>query len=357
MNCCIRRAIAVAALSTAGVCWGGASAQTAINLTIASSHSPAFIPVGVMAGSFKDEVDRHLKAAGGKYRINWKEAYGGTLYKLQDTMEAVRDGITDIGWVGTLWESDTMPLSNITYFTPFTTGNMKLQATVMDRLIRTVPAMKKEWEDNNMVYLGPSVSETYHLWTNFPISSLGDLKGRKINAPGAAARWLQGTHAVAVDGGLTTYYTNVQTGVTEGALSYYTGILGTRLYEVAPHITQVDLGSMFVGGIAINKDRFEKLPADVRVAIMKAGESYGASVVEVNTARFHNAQKTMEEKGAKVSTLSDEERQKWIAALPNLGAEWVNANAAKGLPAREVMQAYMQAIRDAGEKPGREWDR
>jgi len=39
----------------------------------------------------------------------------------------------------------------------------------------------------------------------------------------------------------------VQTGVTEGAVSFYTGILPIRLHEVAPHVAEVDIGAQLFG--------------------------------------------------------------------------------------------------------------
>src|SRR5450759_1032912 len=134
------------------------------------------------------------------------------------------------------------------------------------------PKMQEGWTKNNMVYLASSVTDPYDIYSNFPIKSLDDLKNRKINAPGTSANWLRGTGAVPVDGALTTYYTNIQTGVTEGALSFAVGILPTRVYEVAKYITRVNIGSMYVGGIAMNKSVFDKQPREVQEAVRAAGK-------------------------------------------------------------------------------------
>jgi hypothetical protein len=97
----------------------------------------------MMKNVFQPEVDKHLRDNGNTHRINWREAYGGTLYRFQDTMEAVRDNITDIGYVGTLWEGSTMPLQNVTYFTPFATGDHGLIANAFEQLNETVPAIRR----------------------------------------------------------------------------------------------------------------------------------------------------------------------------------------------------------------------
>lgn len=65
-------------------------------------------------------------------------------------MEAVRDNITDIGYVGTLWEGSTMPLQNVTYFTPFATGDHAVVANAFERMNETVPALRANWNGLNM---------------------------------------------------------------------------------------------------------------------------------------------------------------------------------------------------------------
>ncbi len=195
-----------------------AQAQSTLNITIASSHPVAVFWVAMMKNVFQPEVDKILRDNGNTHKINWREAYGGTLYRFQDTMEAVRDNITDIGYVGTLWEGSTMPLQNVTYFTPFATGDHGVVANAFERMNETVPAIRQNWEGLNMIPFTSYITDSYHLWTNFPVRSVDDLRNRKISAPGTSANWLQGTGATPVDGALTTYYTDIQTGVSEGAL-------------------------------------------------------------------------------------------------------------------------------------------
>ena len=102
------------------------------------------------------------------------------------------------------------------------------------------------------------------IYANFDINSVDDIKNRRLNAPGTSANWLADTGCTPVDGALTTYYTDIQTGVSEGTLSFASGIQPTRVYEVAPHLTRVGFGSMYFGGIAVNKRFFDNLPEPVQ---------------------------------------------------------------------------------------------
>ena len=170
-----------------------ASAQETITINIGSSHPVTNIWVYAMQNSFQPEVDRLLEEAGGEYRINWVESYGGTLYRFTDTRAAVRDRIVDVGMVGTLWEGSSMPLQNVTYFAPFATDDHELLIEVYDKLNDELPELQASWEEQNMVYLSAMITDSYDVYANFPIETLEDLQNRRINAPGTAANWLQQT--------------------------------------------------------------------------------------------------------------------------------------------------------------------
>jgi TRAP-type C4-dicarboxylate transport system substrate-binding protein len=332
----------------------GAQAQTALTVQIAASHPVANFWVHIMKNVFQPEVDKFLRDNGNAHRINWREAYGGTLYRFQDTMEAVRDNITDVGYVGTLWEGSTMPLQNVTYFTPFATGDHGLIANAFEQMNESVPAIRQNWSSLNIIPLSSYVTDTYHIWSNFPIRSMDDLRNRRIAAPGTSAGWLSGTGATPVDGALTTYYTDIQTGVIEGALSFYVGILPTRVYEVARFVTECDIGAMYVGGIGVNSQRFARFPEPVRRAMVAAGKASTAAHIRDVSERMASAKTEMVARGAVVSTLPAAERERWIRGLPNLARTWADSS---GPASRDVLNAYFGAIRAAGQTPGRNWDR
>ncbi len=53
-----------------------------------------------------------------------------------NTLEAVEIGLTDMGWVGTLWELSKLPLQNVTYYVPFSTDDYRM---VVDDRQRAAP--------------------------------------------------------------------------------------------------------------------------------------------------------------------------------------------------------------------------
>ena len=334
----------------------GAHAET-IRLTIASSHTTGLPWVGVMHTLVVPESNRRLEAMGSPHRIRWTETYGGALYKYESTLEAVEIGLTDMGWVGTLWELSKMPLQNVTYYAPFVTDDYHLIYSVMNDLHARVPALTDAWTAQNQRFLGGSGLDTYHLLTNFPVRTVADLRARKILAPGPSAAWLEGTGAVAVEGGLTTYYTQIQTGVADGVLTILSGAAPYRIHEVAPYITLVGIGAQLTGGLSINLERWSSLPEDVQQVLTGLGSEYSRVVAEEVNVRVERGLASMQADGAQVYELPLEEKLKWLNGMPNIARQWAEATEQRGIPAVEVLGIYMDALRSHGAVPLRDWDR
>ena len=332
---------------------GAVHAQQTITINIGSSHPEANIWVYAMKNTFQPEANRILAANGNEYQINWVESYAGTLYKFTDTREAVMDGIVDIGMVGTVWEGANMPLQNVTYFTPFATEDHRMIIEIFDDLSENLPELKESWAENGMVHLSSLITDSYDIYATFPVSSMDDLQNRKLNAPGTSANWLQGTGATPVDGALTTYYTNIQTGVTEGTLSFASGILPTRVYEVAPELTRVGIGSMYFGGIGANKDFFDGLPEPVQAALREAAQATSIAHGDYVADLAARALVEMQEAGLTIHELPAEEKAKWVNGLPNIIEPWLEQTGEKG---KVVLKAYFDALRERGATPLRNWD-
>lgn len=339
--------------STAALMLMAAPALAAeVELTIASSHAVQIPWVAPLQEVIVGETNKRLEAMGSEDRVNWTESYGGALYSFGDTLEAVGDGITDAGWIGSLWEESKMPYDNLTYFTPFTTDDAGLQMQVFNRLYHEVPALKEEWEGNNVVFLGATGADTYHLYTNFPVDSIDDLKGRKILAPGPAGPWMVAVGAVPVNGALPTYYNQIETGVADGAISILTGAHPLKIHEVAPHVTLVGVGSNMVGGFGVNKDVWDGLPADVQQVLTELGPEYSNRNADILQERYDTILTELKaDPAVTLTTLPAEERQKWVEALPDLATQWA-ANLPEG---KALLDAYMAAIREAGAIPARDW--
>jgi TRAP-type C4-dicarboxylate transport system substrate-binding protein len=159
-----------------------------------------------------------------------------------------------------------------------------------------------------------------------------------------------------VNAGLPDFYNLIKTGVADGTLISFSGAFPFKLYEVAPHITKVSLGSQSTGGLAINRRTWDRLPEDVKTVLAELGKDYTAHHAGKLVELADVFEAKMIEEGATVTTLSDDERQRWADTLPDIAGEWRDLSEERGEPAGEVLSAYMEALTVAGETPLRAWN-
>lgn len=357
-----KRDLLRAALGAAGM-WGaggGVRAEQALELTIAAVHPTTTPWVKLIAEQFVPEVRQRVAALGRGLSVDWSEHYGGSLYKMNAALTSVSDRITDIGWVLIASEASRLPLSQYSSTMPFACADMRVTLDVITELNASIPELAEEWGHNGLVFLGANTTDSYQLFTKVPVPGYEALRGRRVSAPGALGLWLKGSGAVAVDGSLASYYTDIQTGVSEGTVSIPTGIVPMRIHEVAPYVALVDVGCFFGGGLAMNKDRFLDLPPQVQEILRQAGLNYSRAVVELQAQRYDESLRILQAQASKsavtLTRWSQAERIQWARSLPNLAGDWVRQHRSPAL-ARRIVHAYMDGLRRRGAKPLRDWDR
>lgn len=348
--------LGLAATIGLAICGGSAQAET-IKMTAVAGHPAIFPWVKLADEFFIPEVDRRLAAANSKTKFEWTKAWGGTVAKLGSESSAVKDGLAELAFVSTIFEAPKFPLHNVSYVTPFMTDDLAVMSKVVKAIQAKIPAMNDAWTKNNMVFLGGTALDAYHLFTKNPISSMADLNGKKINAPGPSANWVKGTGAVAVAGTLQTYYNDIQTGVTEGALTFVTGAAPAKLVEVAPHITKVNYGAQFAGGLVMSKRVFDRLPAADRKIVTDVGAEYDAKFAQLLATTATTLMQGMVSQGAKVRELSAAERKQWADALPNVALPWAKDLDQKGLPGTQVLNEFIAQMRASGVAFPRDWSK
>lgn len=330
------------------------AAAAEIRVNVVNGHPPVFLWVKHLTETFIPTVDAALE--GTEHSIVWTESYGGTLAAVGGELEALEDGLAEIGVVPTVFEPTELPLQNVTYFTPFSSPDAKIVMDTMEGLYDTVPALRQSWEEHDLEYLGGGFTlDNYLLMTTFPVSSIDDLKGHKVAGPGAAVNWLEGTGAVGVSGNLTTYYSDLQTGVFEGVIVFPTAAGPAKLAEVAPYITITDFGAQYAGTMVANKPWFDAQPVEVQEALRTGAEAYTDAYLAEQAQLVAAALEGMTAVGATITELAPEEKQRWADALPQIATTWMEASDAAGLPGGEVLDAYMTGLTENGATPLREW--
>ena len=304
-----RALLSAALLLSAGVFAGAANAAS-YNITFAGGHGTHLPWMKAIEEFYIPEVDKRLAAAGGKDKVVWTKAFGGTLAKIGGVLEAVQEGVADMAMVYTIFEPAKLPLMQVTFLAPFGSGDVTLISKIIVEM------------NNEMLSL-----------------------------------WANGIGAVAVQGDFATHYNNVKTGVYDGLIAFTTGVYPIKIHEVAPYMTKVNLGATSIGAITINKKLFDSMSPETQKIFRDVGAEYSQRVSGTMKTLAGVFEKKMGEEGAKISEFPPAERKKWATTMPNIAKDWVKRNEERGEPAKKVLEAYMAKLRTAKVELVRDWDK
>jgi TRAP-type C4-dicarboxylate transport system substrate-binding protein len=343
-------------LAAAGLAFSVSVSQAdTINLTFASGYGSALAWTDEEVNTFLPGVNAELKKMGSDHRVEWTVAVDGTLASMGNMLDAMSTGLADVGHIVHVFEPTRLPLQNVPSVVPFGTEDPAIASRALDELNRSMPAMQKAWDDLNLVYLTSFSFDSYLLFSRYPIEKLEDVQGRKIAAAAGNLPWLENTGAIGITGTSATAYSDTQNGVYDALVN--SALLGRpgKLHEVAPYVIRTGFGAINIFDIVANKTSWEAMPEDVRKAIEVSAANLQEAVIERLVADRDASFDAMAAEGAKISDLPQEERVKWIEVLPNIAERWVNDLEGKGLPAREVLEAYLAKLEEQGVDLPRDW--
>lgn len=328
-----------------------------IKLRIGAGHAPQNVSwTGAMEFFFVPEVNKRLAAKGNKYQIDWVKGYGGTVAKLGEVLEAVEANLLDVGWVGFVFEPSKLPMHNIGYYVPFSTGSAAIQNKIFGKLYRENDWMMKDFERFNQKLLGISSTENYNMFINFDFKGTASLKGKKIGGAGANLFWLDGTGAVGVQSSIPETYTNLQTNLFNGAIQPTASVIRAKVYEVAKFMLKVDFGAILVGGITINLDTWKKLPKEVQDVMIEVGKDYEVEQGKLADKGYEEQLEVAKKSKMQIVELTPAEKEAWAKMLPSHPANFVKKMEAAGYKqAGDFMKAYLKALNDEGIKLPRKW--
>ncbi len=333
-----------------------ARAAESIRLIAVDSDSTSSLWVRVFLSHFIPEVDRRL-AETGNYEIDWNPAFGGTIAKPRGVLTSLQYDLADIGIVTTPYHPDKLPYYMLPYVTPFVSNNIGLIARTMTELADKYPEIKDVWEGYNLHYLTSAGSiDTYNIILTDPLENIEDLQELKIGGVGANLLYLEGSGAVGVSSALTDWYNNMATGLMNGTIVWPEAATAYRLYEVAPYKLDIKFGGAASKAIAINTRTWARLPEEVKAVIQEVSYSYRDELaLETDRVSSHAREEFMAQ-GGTIIPVSEEQRLLWVSNLPDLAGDWVRNMDDYGLPGQQILEDYMQIMRDNSQPIVRQWD-
>ncbi|MEP2530020.1 TRAP transporter substrate-binding protein DctP [Shimia sp.] len=332
-----------------------ATAQEQIKVTVLSGYTDRTSWVHNLKEFFMPEVNKRL-AETGNYSLKYTEAFG-TVVKPRGEFDALQNGIGTIGLIVTAFHTDKVPLSSVSYVTPFVSTDLGLTSEVNDAITHSIPEVKAGWEKFGLEFLGHmGTIKSYAVLSKEPIDGLDDFEGIKVSGAGLNLRWIEGLGAVGVPSVLPKFYQEVNSGVAEAMIGWGDVVGAFKLCEVAPHFLSAEMGAVSNFTVVANKRWFDKQPDEVKTALREVTVEYRNLMAEATTAGDAKGREACVAQGGSVTELADDQRQAWADKLPNVAQEWAHASDANGLPGSLVLETYMTKMREAGQPIARQWD-
>jgi len=321
-----------------------------IRLRIASGHPVVQTYVNLLSTYFVPEVTKRV-AARTKHKVEFIEAYGGSIVKVADVLEGVQSGIIDIGGYNFGFEPSNLPLHAFQVMLPFGTMSPVMSVKLVRAVYDKVPYMSKVLEDKfNQRLIALIADNGYNLGTNFDWNTVADLKGKKLAGAGLNLKWLEYAGAVPVQSSLPEAYTSMQTGVYNGWIMFPSGWVQFKLYEIGKFYTETGFGAITWHGITINKARFAKLPKEVQDILLEVGREYEARTGTVNEADYPKQLEQLRAHGVTVKKITDAARRDWANAMKDWPQQKADELDKQGLPGSQVLKLTLEEAEKLGHK-------
>lgn len=323
-----RRVLGLVLGSVAMVLLGsGCRGERPLELTY-SVFFPATHQNTVLATAWAKEIEQR---SGGRVTITIFP--GGTLTVADKCYDGVEKGISDLGMSCLSYTRGRFPLSEV------------LDLPLGCRQGATATAMvnafhekfqPKEFETVKVMYLhahGPGV-----LHTKKPVASLAELKGLKVRCTGLASKIVTALGGTPVAMPMGETYDALSRGVVDGSMAPQESLEGWRWGEVVSSTT-LSYGSAYTTTffVAMNKDRWESLPADIQAIFDEVNAEWQARSGQAWDEMDESGRAFTAARGNQTVTLTDAENAAWAAAVQPILDEYVQKMAERGLPGAEAL--------------------
>jgi TRAP-type C4-dicarboxylate transport system substrate-binding protein len=330
-----------AALTALGMPGAGARAQ---DVTLKVHH---FLPPGAPAQKdfIQPWTERVTKASGGKikFQIYPSMQLGGGPPGLFDQ---ARDGVADIVWTLPSYTAGRFPLVEV-FELPFMTRSASATAPAVQEFAEK--HLKDEFKEVQPLVFHSHAPGLFHVKAK-PIIYFSDLQGLKIRAPTRTINdALKALGASPVGMPVPQLPQALSTGVVDGAVIPFEVAAALKIQELVKFHTVVPNFYTSVFIFAMNKKKYDGLPADLK-KVMDANTGLGLAKELGRT--WDNAEKpgleAAQKAGNRFNTMDGSELARAQAAVQPVYDNWLKAAAAKGADGKKLLDEAKALIAKYG---------
>lgn len=290
-----------AALAALTVFWGaGAGAQDYPEMKLRMGHFlPATFAEADQDQWFADEISRR---SGGK--INIEIFWAGSLGGPTELLSLVSAGAVEVVAFPVSYYPNELPLHGVVSLP----RNFKDAATaraVSAELIQT-DALVEEQRKNNIIPVLVHNSNPYRLACNGPVGSLDEMEGYRVRSVGEYIPVMfNAVGLVPVNTPAGEVYEGLDRGTINCSMLSYDQMEASKIYEVAKHASDINLGALTTWKLWFNRDMFEGYPSEVQELILEVGADATQRDLEAVETKITGVIDRLAERGMNLTPLAD----------------------------------------------------
>lgn len=308
--------------------------------------NPSTMPIYAAHEAWAKEIE---KRTNGRYKI--KFYWDGTLGSTRDLPGLCANGIADFYFSCFSYTPTLFPLTSVSELIYITESNHAASIALQD-LYKTYKPLRDEWERAGLRLHAANIFDPGITLTNKPINRFEDFSGLKIRALGPSATMLNLWGAQPVNIAYAEVYEALQRGTVNGIVGPLNSSYDMRFWENAKHVTNIGMGVYIGGYTAMSQKTYDKIPNELKGIFDQVGEDLTKGfykrldwVVKAQADKFIASPCIMK----KVSPEEIKRAEK--ATVPMAWESWIGTAAAKGLPAKELLDLYTKKVRAAENTP------
>ena len=287
---------------------------------------------------FLDGVMTDLEERSGG-RIKVVPYFAESMSKISECFETVKTGLADLTEVALLNAPGQFPFHERAWDALDPARVSENPTTIMHQLQKEFPEVMKDFEGAKFLNSYDGVIGQFIAMSR-PVTSLADLKGKKIVAfggPTVAAK-IEALGAVPVSMSPGDAYMALQQGIAEGAMTGFGMLVNRRFGDMLKHLVPVNITGVILG-VAMNQDTYDSLPDDLRQVV---DQTFGEEFTQRGTAymssiEYQLARQWRDEMGGVIHPLTDAEYEEIQTRFAALDKAWADKLTAAGLPGDNIL--------------------
>ena len=287
--------------------------------------------------------------------------WGGTLLGAKNAIEGVGDGVADMASVVPVYEPGKLTAWRVADVRQISDEYVGMMAT--HALMTGNEEAAENFREQGVRYFANFTTGPTQLLSREPITTPAQLEGKKIRATGNFGEAFEANGASAVSMSQPDVYQALSTGTIDGTASYAYVIDSYKQYEVAEHLTTIDMGQNLGWGIVINDRTWSSLSPEQQTLMTELGRDVtlrlAQKMYESRTEILAQLREGVDGNTITVHEGSEAMRTALIDAAENAGESWLDRARDQGMEANALLESFEASVatyRDKLEAEGYPWE-